>query len=201
MTEIQQNRYDQLIRRVANIVSPGSMVNDALNELFPMIDVENLNAELALLTGWRLGFSSTAQNALAANQNLVQLFNPADSSLLVVLERADFRNSVSQIIEYGLATAALTNFTANQAMRDTREGILTSPVAQLREVQQVASIAAFGQFLLQADVTFTMEEKAGLFVLAPGTGITFSTTVVNTTSLIQFLWRERLAEPAELNFP
>jgi len=200
VTELQQNRYDKLLRRVGGLIGAKSMVNDALGELFPMIDVETLNAELGLLSGWRLGFSSQSAAASAGDQNLIQLFNPADSGMLVVLERADFRNSVSQIIEYGLATTGLANFTANHALRDTREGILVQPVGQVRDVQQVASIASFGQFLLQADVTFTMEEKAGLFVLGPGTGVTFSTTVVNTTSLIQFLWRERVAQASELQF-
>jgi len=200
MTEIQQNRYDQLVRRVANIVSPGSMVNDALNELFPVLEVETLNAELSLLTGWRLAFSSTSQVGLAANLNHSQLFNPAESGMLVVLERVDLRVGSAQTIEFALASAGLTNFTANQALRDTRPGITTLPVAQCRDVQQVAGIAGFGRFSLLTGESFLFEDKRGLFVLAPGTGITFATTVVNVSMNITYLWRERVAESAELNF-
>ncbi len=200
MTEIQQNRYDQLLRRVNNIVAPGSMVGDALNELFPTIDVETRNVELAFLSGWRLAFSSTNQGATVGNNNLVQLFNPAGSGLLVVPTLVTVSSRSLQLIEYGLSTTPLTDFTANVAVRDTRTGILQPVVAQLRSVTQVGSIATFGQFFVEADVAQTLQSDAGLFMLAPGTGLTFSTTVQNSEFQTNWLWRERNAEPAELNF-
>lgn len=201
MTEIQQNRYDQLVRRVANIVAGGSMVSDALSELFPTLDVETLNLELGLLSGWRFGFSSTVQTQLAANLNHSQIFNPADSGQLVVLERVDLFSATAQRVEFVLATAGLTNLTANEALRDTREGILAPPVAQIRNVQQVGGLPQFGIATIEAGVTFTLNEKKGLFVLAPGTGVTFATTIVNSSLNTSYLWRERAAQPAELKFP
>jgi len=201
VTELQQNRYDQLLRRVGGLIGAKSMVNDALTELFPMIDVENLNAELALPAGTRLAFGSISFVASAGDLNHAQLFNPAGSGSVVILERVDIRSSALQDVRYGLATAGLTNFTANQALRDTREGILTQPVAQVRDVQQVGGIAQFGQIIVRGDITFTLREKRGLFVLGPGTGITFATTLANTTGSLTFLWRERVAEQSELNFP
>lgn len=201
MTEIQQNRYDQLVRRVANIVSSGAIVGDALNELFPMIDVESLNSELAFLAKWKLAFSSTTQLASVGNNSHTQLFNPADSGMIVVLERVDLNTSAGQPIRYALADIPLTNLTANEALRDTREGITQIPVAQCRDVQQVGGLALFGVLVLQFDQTFTLEEKRGLFTLAPGTGVTFATTVTNTELTANYLWRERVGEPAELNFP
>lgn len=200
MTELQQNRYDKLLRRVGGLIGAKSMVNDALGELFPQIDVETLNAELGLLSSWRLGFSSIVFAASAGDLNHAQLFNPADSGTIVVLERVDMLDALAQPIRFGLATAGLTNFTANQALRDSREGILVQPVAQVRDVQQVAGIAQFGTITMQAAVTFTLEEKLGLFVLGPGTGLTFATTFVNTDSVFSFFWRERVAEASELQF-
>ena len=200
MTAIQQNRYDQLVRRVSNIVSGGSMVNDALSELFPMIDVENLNAELSLLTGWRLAHGAVEKTAIAANNNLVQLFNPDGSGQLAVVERVDIRVGTGQFIEYAMAATPLTNFTANQEARDSREGIPRNPVAQMRDVTQAGSLPNFGVIFVEGNVTFTMEEKLGIFVLAPNTGVTFSTTTVNTDFVCNMHWRERVAEPAELNF-
>lgn len=200
MTEIQQNRFDQLIRRVTNIVGGGSQVNDTLNELFPVLEVETLNAELAFLAKWRLAFSSVSHLASVGDVNIAQLFNPVGSGVLVVLERIDLRAGAAMNIEYTVSNTPLTNFTANQAMRDTREGILMQPLGQCRDVQQVASLAQFGLFFVEAAVTFTMQDKRGLFVLEPGSGVEFGTTVANVASLIGFQWRERLAEPAELNF-
>ncbi len=201
MTEIQQNRYDQLVRRIANIVSPGSMVGDALNELFPTIEVETLNAELSLLLSWRLGFASQNKLAVAANLNHIQLFNPVGSSHIVVIERIDIRVDADQFVNYALSNLALTNNTSNHALRDTREGILPLPIAQLRDVTQVAGIASFGLTFVQTNIIQTLQDKRGLFVLAPGTGVTFATTALNTGLMCSLLWRERVAEPAELNFP
>lgn len=201
MTELQQNRYDQLIRRVGNIVSPGSMVNDALNELFPMIDVENLNAELSLLTGWRLAYGTVETVGVALNQNLIQLFNPADSGHLVVIERIDIRVPAAENVRYALSSTPLTNFTANQERRDSREGVANSPIAQLRDVNQLGGIPNFGVVFVQTNVNFTMQDKRGLFVLAPNTGLTVANTIVNNNLQVSMQWRERIAEPAELNFP
>ena len=119
----------------------------------------------------------------------------------MVLERVDIFVDTGLIIRYGLSTTPLTNFTANLAMRDTRPGILNVPVAQVRDVQQAGGIAAFGQLEVQANKNISLIEKKGLFVLAPGTGVTFATTVVNQASFFSFWWRERTAEPSELNFP
>ena len=200
MTELQQNRYDKLLRRVGGLIGAKSMVNDALGELFPMIDVETLNAELGLLSSWRLGFASTTQAALAANFNLSQIFNPAASGAIVILERVDFASDVSKQIRFALATAGLTNLTANHALRDTREGILVQPVTQIRDVQQVGGIAQFGSLNIQPGVNFTLNDKNGLFVLGPGTGVTFATTIVNSSLDVNYLWRERVAEASELQF-
>jgi len=55
VTELQQNRYDQLLRRVGDLKGPGSKVNDVLQELFPTIDVENVPGELLFLMGTHIG--------------------------------------------------------------------------------------------------------------------------------------------------
>lgn len=201
MTELQQNRYDKLLRRVGGMIGPGSMVNDALTELFPMIDVESLNAELAFLADWRLAFGSLTHLASAGEFNHVQLFNPENSGMLVVLERVDFEVNTNQFVEYVMSDVALTDFTANEAMRDTRPGIVNVPVAQIRDDQTGSGIANTGQIFVRANTNETLLEKKGLFVLAPNTGVRFSTTIANVGSTFTFNWRERTAEPSELNFP
>lgn len=200
MTEIQQNRYDQLIRRVNNIVSPGSMVGDALNELFPVIDVEKVPLELLKLSGWRLGLGSSEQAALAANNNLAQLFNPADSGMLVTLTRVFIRTNTTQFIRFTFLESPLTNDVGNVLPRDTRDGLTGGVFAQVRNVQQVGGLPAIGQIFVVGDVGFDLRDQDGFVVLAPGTGIDFSTTVLNTSLQITFMWRERTAQQSELQF-
>jgi len=176
------------------------MVNDALAELFPMIDVETLKAELQLLSGTRLGFGATSQAAAAAVLAHSQLFNPVDSNMIVVLERVDLSTPTGQLIEYALATSPLSGGASNRAVRDTREGILQLMVGQVRDVTQAGGLPSFGLISVLSDQNEAIEDKRGVFVLAPGTGITFATTLVNTTFRVSYMWRERVAEPAELNF-
>lgn len=200
MTEIQQNRYDQLVRRVNNIVAPGSMVGDALSELFPTIDVESLLMELMFLSGTKHGFGSTALASSAGNNNHHQLFNPAESGNIVILTRVTFHSTVAQQINYVTANIALTDDVSNLRVRDTRDGILAQPVAELRTVQIAGSLPTVGALFVINNVNSILEKNNGLFVLAPGTGITFATTTQNTTNTLTWFWRERVAQAAELNF-
>jgi len=200
MTEIQQNRWDQLIRRTGNVVGGGSQVGDTLNELFPTIDVETIQQELAFLSGWQTYTAGVTSPALAANNSLHQLFNPVGSGKLIVLERLDIRSDSLQFCRYLTDAIALTNFVANPFVRDTRLPIATLPVGQIRNVQQAGTVSLSGIILVQIDVNEVIEEKKGICTLRPGTGFTFASTTQNSSITTCWWWRERNAEPAELNF-
>ncbi len=200
MTEIQQNRWDQLVRRAANIVAPGSMVSDSLNELFPFIDVETLNLELQYLGTWRPAFGSHGFAASVGNLNHAQLFNPADSGMIVVPTRVDINVAAIMTFRYIMQVGPILTSAIVGQVRDTRTGIADRPVGQIRFEQKAGGLAAVGQVLVRANVTFTFEDPRGLFVLIPGTGVTFATTTTNVASGLNFWWKERVAEPAELNF-
>jgi len=200
MTELQQNRYDKLLRRVGGMIGAKSMVNDALGELFPTIDTESLLMELAYLADTKHGISTVQQVASVGDLNHHQLFNPADSGMLVILTRVDVQCATVQLIEFDTTATALADLTANHKLRDTRDGIIAQPVAQARGVQQVGGLPLVGGFITEVNVNLTIEETNGLFVLAPGTGVTFATTTANVDSTVMFWWRERVAQTSELQF-
>lgn len=200
MSEIQQNRWDQLIRRAANIVGGGSQVNDTLNELFPTLDVETLNAELVLLSTWHLAHGATDIPGLAATINHSQLFNPVGSGNIIVPTRISIKTSANQEIRYALQSSALTDFTANNELFDSRLGVATAPVGQTRSVQQAGGLALFGEVFVQANVSYVFDIPLGMCVIAPGTGLNFANTSNNVAMIIDYQWRERVAQPAEVNF-
>ena len=175
-------------------------MSDSLNELFPVLDVETNHIELLMLAGWRPAMGSINHVALAANLNHVQLFNPVDSGFLLVCTRVDFRAGATQEIRYGMSGTPLTDSTANNSFRDGRLPLATSPIGQVRSVQQVGGISQEGSYLVLLNETNTIRDENGVFLLSPGRGITFATTLVNIASIFSFMWKERLAEPAELNF-
>jgi len=200
MTEIQQNRWDQLVRRSGNVVGGGSQVGDTLNELFPIIDVETIQQELAFLSGWQSFTAGVTGVALAGNNHLQQLFNPVGSGKLIVLERLDIRSDSLQFCRFLTTDTALTNFVSNPFTRDTRTPIGTRPVGEIRNLQQPGTVSLSGIILVQIDVNEVIEEKKGICTLRPGTGFTFASTTQNSSITTCWWWRERNAEPAELNF-
>jgi len=201
-TRLQQARYDGLLRRLGDLKGPGSKVSEVLGDVFPIIDLERLPAELYALAGWRLGFGSTRILNVAGEVGISQIFNPAGSGHLVVPTRIEFTNvsAGSGIIEYDTDSGPLDDLFSTSKPRDTRRGITDAMVAQLRETTQVGTLPGIGQIRILANTVFTWTDLDGLFVLGPGTGLDIGSTVANTELLVNYHWRERVAEPSELNF-
>ncbi len=200
MTEIQQNRWDQLIRRVANIVGGGSQVNDTLNELFPVLDVENMPAELLYLAGTKIAMGSQRDLASVGDLHLHQLFNPIDSGHILTLTDVIFSSGVAQRIRWALQSTAVSSSSTNQAIRDSRVSVIERAIGSIRGVTQVGGIPAFGEVEIGVEIPFQLSVGNAVAVLLPGTGFTIATTTANNELISSWFWRERLAQPAELNF-
>jgi hypothetical protein len=200
VANINQNRWDQLVRRVAGLIGPGSKVNNTIGDLFPMLDVENLPGELFLLAGTRLGTGGAAQIAAAGEVPRVQLFNPADSRLIATLTSIVLVSSATQTIRYVHTITPESTNTNNQRVRDTRLGVAQETTLEVRAASTVATLAATGEFRIVANEPYKQTDPDGLIVLGPGTGITYLGLTVATTLRANFYWRERVAESSELQF-
>lgn len=199
MTELQQGRYDQLLRRVGDLKGPGSKVNDVLQELFPTMDVENVPGELLFLMGTRIGWASGSKSPTAGKRAGIQLFNPAGSGQLVTVSSVILNSGAASAITYGIVSVALATNTGIPRHRDGRVGVGPSGVAELRTSPDAVALLS-GQIRLASSVSFTLRDGNSVCVLSPGTGVSFiGSTDVATT--VNFFYRERIAEPSELNFP
>lgn len=200
--EVQQNRWDQLVRRASGSIGPGSRVGETLSELFPVLDVENVPVELMLLSGWRLGMGTANLPASAADLNQIQLFNPEDSGHLVVPTHVLLHNAgtTRQFIESNFSTTALADNVGNVVFRDTRLGVASGTVTQVRTVQQPGGLPSIWQVIVSPNENFILENLNGLCVLAPGTGYNWANTVINEQFAVSFLFRERVALESELQF-
>jgi len=200
MAELQQNRYDRLIRRVGGIIGVGSMVSDALSELFPMIDVENVPSELLALEGTHVAGCSVESGGTAALNNQHQVFNPAGSGHLLTVTHALVASTTTQVLFFGLATATLATNIANPRFRDGRVSDIT-PVGQNNVDTLLA--ATPNTYRVQVNggagiASFMLDDPNDLAVLPPGFGFQVTTSTVNTGLTTTFFWRERPAEPSEL---
>ncbi len=198
MTQIQMSRYDALLRRVADLKGPGSKVNDVLEELFPVIDVENVPGELLFLMGTKVAYGGTSVNAEAASFAKIQLFNPTGSGHLLTLTKVIFSGTVSSRYVWDIKVTPETAAFNVERILDTRQGTDELPVGQIRFTLDVASPTFTATVRLLASTPYKLENENGLAILAPGTGFTIGCLTPNATMEASFYWRERVAEPSEL---
>lgn len=200
MTEIQQNRYDQLIRRVNNIVAPGSMVGDALNELFPTIDVERVPGELLFLMGTDICVGSSELLGDAGEVPNIQLFNPAGSGKLITITSIIVSTNATGRVRMATTIIPASSGIATQVFRDRRHGITQRPVGEIRQQSQIALVDANIFVAVIVNESYTMSDENGIAVLSPGSGFEAAPIITASILRITYFWRERVAEPAELNF-
>lgn len=197
--DLQQTRYDQVVRRVGGIIGPGAKVSEALAELFPVIDLENLPGELLLLGGTRLGFGGGQIGALAGESPRAQLFNPVGSGQLVTITRVIASFAAIGVTRWGLRNLAIETDVGSQLARDTRVTGGANTVADVRQGTDVALANATGQTRLLGNTPLTLDDPDGVAVLSPGNGFEIGTSTVNTAMNYCFYWRERLALASELS--
>ena len=198
MTELQQNRYDQLLRRVGDLKGAGSKVNDVLQELFPTLDVENVPGELLFLAGTKIGLCATSKAPTAGKKAAIQLFNPAASGQLITVSTMYISGSGNQFISWALSSTALATNTNIPRLRDSRSGTNQTGVVQLRTSPDAVSLSG-GIIQLLGTTTLQITDGNSICVLAPGTGFSIVGDTDDTLS-VSFFYRERIAEPSELNF-
>jgi len=199
MGRIQQTRYDELLRRTTAQYGGGSKVGEALEDLFPTIDVENVPIELLRATKWVMGQASAVQTPTAGNRAGIALFNPVGSGQLLVLTSAWIRLGANGVFNCGPIFAALPTASVAGAERDTRAGQIESTVGLMQTSANVTQ-SAFLRINGLSTESYPLSDSNGLAVLSPGTGWQISADTVDVSLSIAFMWRERVAQPEELNF-
>jgi len=200
VANINQNRWDQLVRRVAGLIGPGSKVNNTIGDLFPMLDVENLPGELYLLAGTRLGYGGVLQVAAGGETARIQLFNPADSGMIITCTSVIISNLTTVVIRLVNRNVAESTNDLGVQLRDTRIDVGTRPTGQVRSASDVTVLAGTGEFRSLLNTPHTLSDPNGVMVLAPGTGLTVTSPNTGIQLSVMFFWRERAAEASELQF-
>lgn len=199
MGEIQQGRYDRLLRRTAAQVGPGSKVGNALEDLFPVLEVENTPSELLRAVGWKLGAGQSVRTPAVGARAAIQLFNPAGSQHLIVLTKMLVGVRPFDRVNAGPSFDALVTASIAGQQRDTRDGVLSQTVGLIQR-EDNGLVANLLNFLLPDATTIEISDSNDIAVLAPGTGWRLTTGNLNTELNVSFFYRERVAEPEELDF-
>lgn len=196
--EVQQTRWDRIIRRVSGSVGPGSRVSETLSELFPVLDVERLPSELLLLGGTQVVVGSSRAGAVAATFPQVSILNPVDSGNLITVTSVQLFTTSAQLIRVSITENVLPVSGAEE-IRDGRRGVAGVPVGQSLVDNNLVVGPLRGSLRLEASVPFFWFDPNDLAVLSPGTAFLISGSVVNTTLEAGWMWRERPAQESELS--
>jgi len=198
LSQLNQNRYDQLLRRVGDLKGPGSKVNDALTELFPMIDVENVPAELLLLSGSKLAMGRVNLIANVGFFGTALLRNNGGSGVLGRVMEVEIFSTTSQRVVIG----PTLNSAAAQGARAFADGRVfgqgTTLITQGVNTNLVQG-SDFYRVSVDGVESHTWRPPGAAMIISPGTALSVSPTTANTDITVSFVWVERVAQPSELN--
>ena len=198
--EIQQTRYDRLIRRVAGIIGPGSKVSEVITELFPTIDLENVPAELLVLGGTAIAFRGTNLTSPAGERNASQLSNPAGSGKIITVSQVTVSMSAGGDIFMTLAHPLLASVNGFGQFRDARAAAAGGGAAVgSTRIEFNVTVTPIITFLITATRVFSFRDDNAIAVLLPGDQLTISSSNLNVTLQVGYFWRERAAEQSELS--
>jgi len=201
-SDLQQTRYDQLIRRVGGIIGPGSKVAEALSELFPVIDVERVPGELLLLGGTRVCMGAFALTPAVGEFTHLQLFNPADSGKIATVTGVYVHTPTGILdVNFARSNIALADGQGTEVFRDTRLDPGSRPSCQIRSESQVAIVDANFVIRILLNSTFTLKDENDVMILLPGNGLSCGPTTADARFHFSVFWRERTAEESEVFFP
>lgn len=146
------------------------------------------------------GVKQTCTSA-AANYGYVMLQNSSENSLVICETlRAYDNGGVAMVVVVTLGNTTTGTGPITVGALDTRLGIVHTGKAQAGEVYYGHSAAISGMQIVQEIVaTGSNYNLPQHVVLAPGDHIKIWHATANTILTANVMWRERLAEPGELN--
>ncbi len=196
--EVQQTRWDRIIRRVSGSIGPGSRVSETISEIFPMINLEDVPAELLLLGGTQICMGQTGTAGVAAEFAQSMIRNPGASGNIITVTQV--------IVRADAATAGTAGMTENtfatagtQQIRDARAGVLGVPVGQCLSDSLGAVSPTFFRYFMNGTEDAILRDDNGLAVLPPGTAFSVGNLTANIGLSVGWMWRERPAEESELS--
>jgi len=197
--EVQQTRWDRIVRRVTGSVGPGSRVSETISEVMPVIDLEAVPAELLLLGGTQLAWGQTLFGPVVAAFPYGQVLNPTDSGNIITITSVRIFSDTSQQLNIALTTEVMVT-PDSQAIRDSRRGVAGIPVGQCRGKTDAAAPVFATRQRVVADTPLVWTDPNDLAVLSPGFAMQIAGTTLNTELALTWMWRERPAEESELQF-
>jgi len=193
--EIQVGRFNAILSKLTGITGAPSPV--MATDVFPMLALEVDRPEWSFLGGERLGWMRWTDAAVAANYSSVGIRNPANSGVLVVIERIEAHISAAGQWFVGVRANTTVDASGTCLARDSRfvaAGYNTT--AQYVERTQ-ATQPAYPAYGLAVAANNTISRHEVPIVLSPGYEVMVWPQTVNVAIYASFAFRERILNSSE----
>jgi len=199
--EVQQTRWDRLVRRVSGSIGPGSRASETISEVFPVLELEDTTPELLALSDWRLAWQSTERPASVGERSASQLFNPIGSGVIVAVTHLTLRTNISGdgiAIQAEISDTVIGTNQVKGLFRDSRFGGNRETTAEVSSDDDIAVGGGLRIFVNTDDLVIA--DDNGLVILTPGFGLSVGSVNSNFILTVNYFWRERPAQESELSF-
>lgn len=201
--EILVGRHNRFLQKYFGLKG-GPPSPQLSSEVQPTFELESaMNVENRFVHSWRIfgGFGFGAAGG-AGNRSAVQLFNPATSGVIAIIEKVTYFSSATDtpsLTRSALPTGLTTG--VGQGSRDLRAAAVSSCL-----LKTSVNAGAVGGFILwegsvpaannQVDVIQTHNQELALL---PGDNYTLFGGTLNQAVNVSFFWRERAQEEGEIS--
>lgn len=186
-----------LERKLRAIGLAGSAPLEDLKDLQGLLVLESDRPEWAKPAGEMLAGAALGFTAVAAQQTAVELRNPPNSGIVIIVESVLIAASAATIMRLWLSLGVgdlPTSGAGSRIARDTR-GLLTigDGVGAVLSSDQAAAPAVGGRTLVnvRAGADATVELVRAPIILGPGSQLFAEETTVNVGAGYTLSWRER----------
>lgn len=138
----------------------------------------------------KFAFGQIRIGAVAAQNSHNQIFNPADSGVIVHVDSALIVSGAAVDVEVAEHDTALTTLGTTKGWRDRRN--VGAPVAEIRSQTNAGVLSALRRLLIPTLAANDMEPVPLDVWLEPGQGLNFQAQTVNITLGCSIYWDEKV---------
>ncbi len=182
-----------------NLVGEGALVTGVLEDVFPIVDLENLQPDSWRWAGWNLCAGTATRLSAAGQRPRAALNNPAGSGIMAVVTKMYVHVNTTQNFQLRFGPIVIPTPTGTEAFRDTRTPGQLLPVCTIADDTGTAALGGtlIARLRAAANELNPYEVPDGICVLAPGQSFIMEGQTNATLIEPSLSWRERRLDPAE----
>lgn len=197
MSIIQGGRWEAWARHLFSLKGEGEP-QSVSPEIILTAPVIPARPEDCLLRGDKLYQGTRAGGLNPTHFGFVNLFNDSDDSV-VILEKCYLYMGASSEFDVRMGNNAIGTGPITITSRDTRLGLVLTGKSQAGMIRWGSELAITGSAAQRGvALATTIAEVRCPIALWPGDGVFVWNLTLNDALYVNFLWREREAEPGEL---